>query len=195
MEARPARSTPRRPTSASRGWPDMPDRPQCRQRHPETRVQARPSRTESPWPGRRSFAPAGEAELFRCGGLRRPLRRQSGELRNPVAHGVADTGRSSAVHRSVSGRDEEFGAMPCSVLWRRQEPSTVGILPLRVGWRKMRSDVTVGQRTEDGVAQRVKPDITIGMRGEARSCGFRHRRGAPARRRHRNRGRRNRCPS
>ena len=31
----------------------------------------------------------------------------------------------------------------------------------------MRSDVTVGQRTEDGVAQRVKPDITIGMRGEA----------------------------
>ena len=33
----------------------------------------------------------------------------------------------------------------------------------------MRSDVTVGQRAEDGVAQRVKPDITIGMRGEARS--------------------------
>ena len=46
--------------------------------------------------------------------------------------------------------------------------------PLRIARRKMRADVAVGERAEDGVGQRMQTDIGVGMAGEGlRSCGMR----------------------
>ena len=38
-----------------------------------------------------------------------------------------------------------------------------GAAPLRIAGRKMRADVAVGQRAEDGVGQRMQRDVGVGM--------------------------------
>ena len=48
-----------------------------------------------------------------------------------------------------------------------------GALPFRVARRKMRADVAVGERAEDGVDQRMQADVAVGMGEEAFLCGTR----------------------
>src|SRR6202012_4401530 len=45
-------------------------------------------------------------------------------------------------------------------------------LPLHVAGRKMRADIAVGKRAEDGIDQRMEADIAVGMGEE--SSGVRH---------------------
>src|SRR5665647_2289293 len=42
-----------------------------------------------------------------------------------------------------------------------------GALPLRVARRKVRTDIAIGQRAENGVDQRMQPDVAIGMSQKA----------------------------
>ena len=48
-----------------------------------------------------------------------------------------------------------------------QEAVGRGAFPLHVGRRKMRADIAVGQRAEDGVDQRMQADVAVGMGKEA----------------------------
>ena len=41
-----------------------------------------------------------------------------------------------------------------------------GAAPLRIAGRKMRADVAVGQRAENGVGQRMQRHVGVGMAGE-----------------------------
>src|SRR3954451_7891107 len=44
-----------------------------------------------------------------------------------------------------------------------------GALPLRIARRKMRTDIAVGERAQDGIDQRVEADISIGVGEKAAS--------------------------
>src|SRR5580658_655072 len=48
-----------------------------------------------------------------------------------------------------------------------QEPVRRSPLPFGIAGRKMRSDIAVGQRAEDGIDQRMQADIAVGMREKA----------------------------
>ncbi len=48
-----------------------------------------------------------------------------------------------------------------------QEAVGGGALPLHVAGREVRADIAVRQRAEDGVDQRMQPDIAVGMRQKA----------------------------
>ena len=42
-----------------------------------------------------------------------------------------------------------------------------GAPPLRIARRKVRADVAVGERAENGVDQRMQRDVGVGMSGDA----------------------------
>src|SRR5262249_33846517 len=46
--------------------------------------------------------------------------------------------------------------------------------PLRIGWREMNADIAVGECPEDGVDERVKNDVGVGMSGQSTPMGNAH---------------------
>ncbi len=54
-----------------------------------------------------------------------------------------------------------------------QEAVGGGAFPLRIAGRKMRADIAIGQRAQDGVDQRMQADIAVGMGEKALVCGTR----------------------
>ncbi len=84
----------------------------------------------------------------------------------PIARRLADDG------------DVEMGdaAAALAHALRREGEEAVGAraLPLRIAGRKMRADVAVGERAEDGVDQRMERRVGIGIAGEAALMGDAH---------------------
>jgi hypothetical protein len=112
-----------------------------------------------------AFGAPGKAEPFGRGGLDRDtVGGHASDRGNGRAHGVgvgADLG-CFADKGDVYVIDPEplFGGKPHRVA---QEDVALGPLPLRIGGREMPPDIAFGQRTVNGIGQRVQPDIGIGM--------------------------------
>mgnify|MGYP003693595691 CR=1 FL=1 len=51
--------------------------------------------------------------------------------------------------------------------------SEAALFHCAIAWRKMRADIAVRQRAEDGVDQRVQADIAVGMGEKTCVCGTR----------------------
>src|SRR6202035_4022486 len=116
-----------------------------------------------------AFLAAGEAEPFAGGRLDGDARDvDPGDLGDARAHGVAQWPDLGAL---ADQRDLEIGnaaaarGHPIDRVF--QEAVGGGALPLRIARRKMRTDVAVRQRAEDGVDQRMQADIAVRMRQKA----------------------------
>src|SRR6202048_4424267 len=116
-----------------------------------------------------AFLTAGEAEPFAGGGFHRdPRQAEPGDLGDPRAHGVAvraDFGPFA--NQGYIEMGDAAAARGDAVDRVIQEPVRRSTLPLRIARRKMRTDIAVRQRAEDGVDQRVEADIAVGMRQKA----------------------------
>src|SRR4051794_37818082 len=112
-----------------------------------------------------AFLAAGKPEPFAGGGLHRDARQsKTSDLRDPRAHGFAQGAdlRPLAYQRDVEMSDAP-AARGNAVDGIFQEAVGRSILPLRIARRKMRADVAVRQRAQNGIDQRVQPDVAVGM--------------------------------
>src|SRR5262249_60528904 len=57
---------------------------------------------------------------------------------------------------------------------KRQEPIGGGAAPLRIARREMNTDIALGECPEDGVDERVKNDVGVGMPGQSTPMGDAH---------------------
>src|SRR5215212_2255920 len=109
---------------------------------------------------------AGKSKPFAGGRFHRdPRDRQSGDLSDALSHGVSVRAdfRALANHRYVEmGNPAAARADPIDRVF--QEFIGWGAFPLRIAWRKMRTDVAVRQCAQDRIDQRVKTDVAVGMR-------------------------------
>src|SRR5258708_35375725 len=112
-----------------------------------------------------AFLAAGEAEAFAGGRLHGDARDvRARDLGDAPAHGVAEW---SDLRPLADQRHFEIGDASAA----RGDPvdrifqELVGgsALPLDIAGREMRTDIAVRQRAEDGVDQRMKADIAVGM--------------------------------
>src|SRR6185437_5049630 len=116
-----------------------------------------------------AFLPAGESEPLAGGRFYRDARDiHPGDLGDTRAHGVAqgtdlwplaDQGYFE-IGDTATARGHPIDRVFQEFVGRRA-------LPLDIARRKMRTDIAVGERAEDGVDQRVEPDVAVGMREEA----------------------------
>src|SRR5947207_4276402 len=116
-----------------------------------------------------AFLAAGESEPFAGGRFHGHARkREPGDLRDARAHGVT----VRADFRALANQgDIEMGdaaaARAHTIHCVFQELVGRRTFPLGIAGRKMRTDIAVRQRAEDGVDQRVQPDIAVRMREKA----------------------------
>ena len=91
----------------------------------------------------------------------------AGDRRNARAHGVAvrSNARRLAHNGHVEMRDHA-GARAHALAGEGEKALGRGAAPLRIARRKVRADVAVGKRAEDGVDERVQRDVGVGMSGE-----------------------------
>src|SRR5437868_8497739 len=121
-----------------------------------------------------AFLAAGKAEPLagRClDGDARDV--ETGDLGDAGAHGIAQWPdlRALADHRDFEIGDPA-AARGDAVDGIFQELVGRGALPLRIARRKVRTDIAVRQRAEDGVDQGMQADVAVGM-GE-KTFGMRH---------------------
>src|SRR6266550_1396730 len=121
-----------------------------------------------------AFLAAGKSKSFAGGRLHRdPRQRQPRDLGDTRAHGIAQWADFRALadqrHIEVSDASAARGDAIDRIF---QELVRRRALPLGIGRRKMRADIAVRERAEDGVDQSVEADVTVGMREKA--FGVRH---------------------
>src|SRR5258705_8703273 len=118
-----------------------------------------------------AFLAAGKAETFAGRRLDRNARDvQPRNLGNARAHGIAQRTnfRTLADHRDFEIGDPA-AARGYAVDGVFQELVGRGALPLRIARRKVRTDIAVRQRAEDGVDQGMQADVAVGMGEKAAS--------------------------
>src|SRR5258708_2811051 len=112
-----------------------------------------------------AFFAAGETKPFAGGGLHRDAGDvEPGDLGDTFTHGIAQRPdfRSFANHSDLEICDPS-AARGDAIDRVFQEAVRRRAPPLRIAGRKMRTDIAVRQRTEDGVDQRVQADVAVGM--------------------------------
>src|ERR1700678_3586188 len=126
--------------------------------------------------GGNAFLAAGETEPFAGGRLHgNPRKAQSGDLGDARAHGVP---QRSDFRTLADQSDLEMGdtsAAGCDPIDRiGEELVGGGALPLEIAERKMRTDIAIRQRAENGIDQRMEADIAVGMREKTAVMGHAH---------------------
>ena len=118
------------------------------------------------------FAASRKSEPFRGRRLHADARHVDRQhARDGLAHGVAV---GADARRLAEKRDVDIRDAPAPRRNARRgildEDARRSALPLRIARRKMRADVAVADRAEDGVGQRVKRHVGIRMTYEALPC-------------------------
>src|ERR1700682_2063861 len=112
-----------------------------------------------------AFLAPGEAEPLTGRRLHRNARNvQSGDLGDPRTHGVA---QRSDLRALADQRYLEVSNAPAArgdaIDGGFEEAVRCGALPFGITRRKMRADIAVRQRAENGVNQRMETDVAVGM--------------------------------
>src|SRR3984957_2327840 len=120
-----------------------------------------------------AFLAAGESEPLAGGGFHRNARQaEAGDLGDPRPHRItmrADFGTLADQGHIEMGNT----SAACGDTINRIFEELVGrcALPLDIAGRKMRTDIAICQRAENGVDQRMKADIAVGMRKKTAAVG------------------------